>query len=157
MRDGRRDGDRETLPFPFETLRHRYVTPFGGRSEELSADEVGINAQALAQNTQLVPRQDKVLISILGPSRPRPLYTRKPFEIVALDERRPDALVKSPQGEAVLPREPPWDIVRRPQLDPARGQGLVLNGVASLIFGSDPQDLLARMLRDALGRGKRES
>ncbi|MFQ5986924.1 MAG: hypothetical protein ACE5KQ_06160 [Thermoplasmata archaeon] len=152
MPDGRFGVYRGDLPFPVETLRHRYVAPFGGRSEELAEGEVGIHARALAQNTELVPRQDKVLISVLGPNRPRPLYTQTPFEVVALDARRPDALLKSSQGEAVLPRGPSWDIVRRPLLEPARGERLILNGVASRVLGEDPGSLLARVLRDHLSR-----
>lgn len=152
MTGGRLGASKGDLPFPFETLRHRYVTVFGGRSDELGEAEVGINAQALAQNTELVPRQDKVLISILGPDRARPLYTQIPFEVVALDGRRPEALEKSLQGEAVLPREPTWDIVRRPLLEPTRGQQLVLNSVASRILRADPRDLLAALLHDELRR-----
>lgn len=120
---------------------------------------MGINARALEQNTQLVPRQDKVLISILGPNRPRPLYTQKPFEVVALDERRLDALLKSMNGEAVLPGRPSVDVIRRPLLEPARGERLVLNGVASRVLGMDPRTVLARVLRDRLRSGldRRES
>ena len=120
---------------------------------------MGINARALEQNTQLVPRQDKVLISILGPNRPRPLYTQKPFEVVALDERRLDALLKSMNGEAVLPGRPSADVIRRPLLEPARGERLVLNGVASRVLGMDPRTVLARVLRDRLRSGldRRES
>ena len=153
MAGGRFGAHRGDLPFPFETLRHRYVAPFGGRSEDLGEGEVGINAHALEQNTELIPRQDKVLISILGPSRARPLYTQTPFEVVALDERRLDALLKSMHGEAVLPGAPSEDLIRRPLLDPARGQRLVLNGVASRLLGEDPRALLARLFRDRLGRG----
>lgn len=152
MRNDRFDLHREGLPFPLETLRHRYVTPFGGRSEELGTGEVGINAQALTQNTDLVSRQDKVLISVLGPDHPRPLYTKKPYEVVALDERRPDALVRSLQGEAVLPKQPAWDVMRQSLLEPTRGEKLVLNGVASRILGEDPRNLLGRVLRDHLGQ-----
>jgi hypothetical protein len=154
MPGGRFGAHRGNLPFPLETLRHRYVAPFGGRSEDLAEGEVGINARALEENTQLVPRQDKVLISILGPDRPRPLYTQTPFEVVALDERRLDALLKSMQGEAVLPGAHLGDVLRRPPLDPARGERLVLNGVASRLLGEDPRALLARVLRDRLGQGR---
>ncbi len=142
---------RGDLPFPFETLRHRYVAPFGGRSKELTEGEVGINARALAQNTELVPRKDKVLISVLGLDRPRPLYMQTPFEVVALDERRLDALMKSTEGEAVLPDTPSGEILGHPLPGLARGERLVLNGVASRVLGEDPRALLARVLRDRLG------
>ncbi len=151
MPGGRFGVHRGDLPFPFETLRHRYIAPFGGRSKELSEGEVGINARALAQNTELVPRQDKVLISLLGPDRPRPLYMQTPFEVVALDARRLDALMKSTEGEAVLPETPSGDILRQCLLEPAPGEPLVLNGVASRVLGEDPRALLARVLRDHLG------
>ncbi|MFQ5907727.1 MAG: hypothetical protein ACE5JE_02710 [Thermoplasmata archaeon] len=118
-------------------------------------DEVGINAQALKQNTDLVSRQDRVLISILGPDHPRPLYTKKPYEVVALDERRPDALLRSLQGEAVLPKGPTVDITGGSVLEPTRGEKLVLNGVASRILGQDHRNLIGRVLRDHLGRRPR--
>ncbi|MEE9237744.1 MAG: hypothetical protein V3U52_08160 [Thermoplasmata archaeon] len=139
-------------PFPFETLRYWYVTPFGGRSEDLSRGQVGINAEALDQNTELIPNQDRVLISIVGHSTRRPLYSRTPFKVVALDTRRPDGLEKSPRGEAVLPRDEPWDFVRRPYLQPRYGEPLLLNGVASRVLGRDPSELLSQLLRQGLGR-----
>lgn len=151
-------GDRsyppQEKPFPVETLRHWYVTPFGGRSLDLTAGQVGINSQALDQNTHLVPEQDKVLISILGNQNTRPLYTRAPFQVVALDPSRPDGLEKSPHGEAVLPVEEVWDVVRRPYLQPTQGQPLLLNSVASKVFGRDPAEIISDLLSRALRRGR---
>ncbi len=150
-------GDRayppQEKPFPVETLRHWYVTPFGGRSLDLTAGQVGINYKALDQNTHLVPDQDKVLISILGRNTTRPLYTRTPFRVVALDPSRPDGLEKSPHGEAVLPVEEVWEIVRRPHLQPTFGQPLLLNSVASKIFGKDPAEIMSVLLSQTLQRG----
>lgn len=140
-------------PYPFETLRHWYVTPFGGRSEELAPGQVGINAKALNQNTTLVPEQDRVLISLLGRSTNRPLYARDPFQVVALDLNLPDALQRSRHGEAVLPAEHAWDAVRRPHLQPLEGEALLLNSVSSQVLGMDPRELLAEALRRVRGRG----
>ncbi len=149
-------GDRayppQEKPFPVETLRHWYVTPFGGRSLDLRKGEVGINSEALDQNTNLVPDQDRVLISILSNSSVRPLYTRSAFSVVALDPSRPDGLEKSPHGEAVLPVEEVWDIVRRPHLQPTHGQPLLLNSVAWKVFGKDPSELMETILVQALRR-----
>ncbi|MFQ5837796.1 MAG: hypothetical protein ACE5HJ_03330 [Thermoplasmata archaeon] len=140
-------GSSREKPFPFEPIRHWYVTPFGGRSEELSPGQVGINAEALNQNTDLVPDQDRVLISVLGRSVLKPLYTRTTFQVVALDSRTPYGLQKSPHGEAVLPVEEPWEIVKRPYLRPKHGEPLVLNSVAFKVFGKDPRELLSKLLQ----------
>lgn len=140
-------------PYPVETLRHWYVTPFGGHSEDLALGQVGINARALQANTTLVPEQDRVLISLLGRSTHHPLYTRDPFQVVALEPDRPEALTLSPQGEAVLPREEAWEVVKRPYLQPHQGQPLLLNGVASRVLGRDPQEVLAEALRRYRERG----
>jgi len=51
------------LPYPIETLRFWYVSPFGGRSEGLASDQVGLNRQALAQNTELEPN-DRVAVGL---------------------------------------------------------------------------------------------
>ncbi len=137
-------------PYPLETLRHWYVTPFGGRSLDLSPGQVGINFLALDQNTDLVPNKDRVLISILGRGTARPLYSQTPFQVVALDSSTPDGLERSPQGEAVLPREDVWEIVKRPHLQPRKGEALLLNGVASKVLGVDPRELLASVLSQQL-------
>ncbi len=90
-------------PFPIETLKHWYVAPIGGLSTNLNPGQIGLNKEALANNTDLVPYQDRVLLSKLDDMSPRPLFARKYFEVVPLDRTRPDALAKSPEGEAVLP------------------------------------------------------
>ncbi len=140
------------MPYPFETLRHWYVTPFGGRTGDLSPGQVGINARALNQNTDLTPHQDRVLISIVGQNTVRPLYTRMTFEVVALDSVTPDALGRSLQGEAVLPLEEPWDVVRRPYLQPREGEPLLLNSVATKVFGRDVSEVLNELLAKELAR-----
>jgi hypothetical protein len=80
---------------PIQPIRDWYVTLFGGRSRELNPDQVGINEQNLG-NTNLAPYLDKVSIKKLEGERIVPLYTRRWFEVVPLDESRPDALSKSP-------------------------------------------------------------
>src|SRR2546428_11334960 len=88
-------------PFPLETLRHWYVTPFGGHSNELSFYQIGIRREALKANTQLDPEVDRVRIGLLGQRNVRPYLLDRAFEIVPLDERRPNALAQSPQCDAV--------------------------------------------------------
>ena len=88
--------------FPVETLRHWYVTPFGGRSPELDLFQIGINREAIEKNTSLDPGMDRVRVTILGHLR-RPVLLDRFFEVVPLDERHPDAFRHSPMGEAVLP------------------------------------------------------
>jgi hypothetical protein len=89
--------------YPIETLKHWYVTPIGGLSADLKPGQIGLNRRALADNTDLVPHQDRVSLSLLDGGRSLPLFAKKYFEIVALDRACSDALSKSPKGEAVLP------------------------------------------------------
>jgi len=126
-------------PFPFETLRHWYVTPFGGHSRDLSFYQVGIRRDAIEANTELDPEVDRVRIGLLGQRNVRPYLIDHAFEIVPLDERRPDALSRSPAGEAVLPT----------------GDKVVINGVASKRLLQDPEKLaqvLESLFREGYGR-----
>ena len=113
--------------FPVETLRHWYVTPFGGLSPELGLFQVGINREAIEKNTSLDPSADRVRVTVLGRVR-RPIFFDRFFEVVPLDERHPDALKRSPMGEAVLPE---GDEVLRPRQSPHPGDEVVINSVAS--------------------------
>lgn len=94
-------------PYPIEAIRHWYITPVGGQSPDLGPDQIGLNREALAGNTDLVPFEDRVSISRLdgGGGSPRPLFMKRFFQIVALDRKSKDALSKSPNGEVVLPIE----------------------------------------------------
>lgn len=130
-----------------ETLRYWYVTPFGGRSEDLSGQVIGINRSALEQNTELIPHQDSVVLGLLAQSSRRPLFFQTFFVVVALDETTPDALSKSPNGEAVLPADG-WEFLRRPYL-PSEGRvDLILNGSLGKLLGPDPR----RGLMEAVAR-----
>jgi hypothetical protein len=117
--------------FPVETLRHWYVTPFGGLSPELTLYQIGINREALEVNTSLDPSQDRVRVTVLGRVR-RPIFFERFFEVVALDERHPEALKRSPAGEAVLPE---GDQVLRPHGSPHPGDEVVISSVESQRLG----------------------
>ena len=45
-------------PYPIETLKHWYVAPIGGMSVDLKPGQIGLNKEALADNTDLVPYQE---------------------------------------------------------------------------------------------------
>ena len=140
-------------PFPLETLRHWYVTPFGGHSNELSFFQVGIRRAALEANTELDPAMDRVRIGLLGRRNPRPFLLDHPFEVVALDETRPEALAQSPRGEAVLPQGD--EVVRRPFPALQPGDTVLINGVAAKRFPRDPErlaEVLASLFREGYGR-----
>jgi hypothetical protein len=92
-----------SYPWPLETLRGWYVAPVGGYSRELSMNEIGINRQALFQNTELRPYLDRVIISKLEGGGILPLFMRQQFLVVPLTEVYPDAYSKSRAGEIVLP------------------------------------------------------
>src|SRR2546427_6481786 len=139
--------------FPLETLRHWYVTPFGGHSNELSFYQIGIRREALKANTQLDPEVDRVRIGLLGQRNVRPYLLDRAFEIVPLDERRPNALAQSPQGEAVLPQGD--EVVRHPFPTPHPGDTVLMNGVAAKRLALDPDrlaEVLATLFREGYGR-----
>ena len=117
----------QIYPYPVETIKHWYVTVVGGQSADLKQDQVGVNLEALAQNTDIVPNEDTVMISKLE-GRGMPLLVKKYFTVVPLDENSPDALLKSPIGEVVFPGQ----IKKEWFLEPVRiGESVVLNNVLS--------------------------
>ncbi|HSD56673.1 MAG TPA: hypothetical protein VLB04_00720 [Methanotrichaceae archaeon] len=119
-------------PYPVEAIKHWYITPIGGQSPDLDPDQIGLNREALAGNTDLVPFEDRVSISRLdgGGCSPRPLFMKKFFQIVALDRKSGDALSKSPNGEVVLPVDE--GKLKNKACEPfVIGELVVLNGVLS--------------------------
>ncbi len=136
------------LPFPFETLRLCYVTKFGGVSRDLDRYQVGINSQALTDNTKLV-ETDCVAVGILGKGRPRPYFMEQLYEVMSLSSSTPDAFTKSFMGEAVFSEN--INLNRRPFDSLRKGQLIVLSGVLgdSKIRGRKWRlELLAKALRE---------
>ncbi len=141
--------ESDTLPYPIETLRHWYVSPFGGRSEELERDQVGLNRAALVRNTELEP-DDRVAVGLVGGNPDRPWFFQHLFQVVPLDDLRPAAATLSPMGEVVLPREGPYDFLKRPDLQPERGDAIMLKGAAARRLDGPPAwlaDLLGKTVR----------
>jgi hypothetical protein len=122
---------RTGYPYPIETLKHWYVTPIGGQSIDLKPGQIGLNRQALADNTDLVPYQDRVSLSKLDGTGSKPLFAKKYFEVVPLNKACPDALSKSLNGEAVLPQQ--QEVSRKKGfMEPFQvGEFVILNGVLS--------------------------
>jgi hypothetical protein len=137
----------DDLPFPFETIRHWFVSPFGGRSEELGANEVGVNRLALERNTDL-RADDAVTVGVVGSDPHRPWFLDERFAVVPLDARTPDAAELSPRGEVVLP-DPPFDFVRRPHLRPDIGDAVVLKGADRRLEANPDwlQEILGKSVR----------
>ncbi|HOK57431.1 hypothetical protein [Methanothrix sp.] len=130
-----------TYPYPIETLRHWYVTPVGGRSSELDPGELGLNREAIVENTDLIPFEDRVLLSRLEGGSSRPLFARKYFRIVPLDSSKPDALSKSPLGEAILPAsDNETDRIKV-------GEMVVINSVLSRVHTRGLPAIIDRMIR----------
>lgn len=148
MRTPLKAAEPDDLPFPVETIRHWYVAPFGGRSEELEANEVGVNCLALAQNTDLRP-SDRVTVGLVGADPHRPWFLDERFAVVPLDMRTPEAAELSPRGEIVLPRQP-FDFVLRPHLQPDIGDAVVLKGAERRL--DENPDWLKEILRKSVRR-----
>lgn len=126
-----------------EPLRDWYVTFFGGRSTELRQGQIGINRENL-EKTRLTPYVDRVFIRRLSETKRIPFYVRESYEVIPLDEETPDALSKSPRGEAVLPEE--YLTARALLTEELRlKEPLILNNVLSRAFMAAPGDV-ARIL-----------
>ena len=142
------DVDSETgLPYPVETLRFWYVSPFGGRSKDLARDQVGVNGAALARNTELTP-DDRIAVALPGQDPERPWFFQDTFEVVALDASHTAADL-SPRGEVVLP-DRAYDFVDRPNLQPSLGDAVVLKGTAAKRLSARPEwlaELLGKSIR----------
>lgn len=137
--------------FPIEALRHQYVTPYGGTSPDLGLLQVGIRREAIELNTSLDPELDRVRVSIVGRAHLRPILFDRFYEVVPLDERHPDAVERSPQGEVVFPE---GDAVLRRQEPPQIGDEVVLNNVLSSRLGMVPDpEAFAEILQELLRRG----
>jgi hypothetical protein len=143
--------DEADFPYPIETLRHCYLSPFGGRSKELKGVQVGIRREALERNTSIDPTEDRVTLAVLGAPSSKPLYLHEYFEVVPLDETRPTALRLSPWGELVLPEEE-WEFVRRPHLEVAYGTPLRMSAAATKLLGDEPGRRLAEIVAEELRR-----
>ena len=128
--DGYRD---EGLPWPVETRRLAYVTPFGGQSSDLAPGSVGLHRQALEENTDL-GEGDRVTIAVFEHNSKLPYVFRQEFEVVALDFARPDGFLRSVDGEAVLALAEP-EVERRRLGEVREGVNLVLNGVLGRLGG----------------------
>ena len=121
---------RSGYPYPIETLKHWFVTPIGGQSKDLNPGQIGLNRAALADNTDLVPYQDRVSLSKLDGMRSQPLFAKEYFEVVPLGKDCPDALSKSLNGEVVFSQQEFNHTKNFTKLFQV-GEFIILNGVLS--------------------------
>lgn len=137
----------QIFPYPVETVKHWYVTVVGGQSSDLKPNQIGVNMGALAENTDIVPNEDTVMISKLE-GRGMPLLIKKYFTVVPLDENSPDALLKSPIGEVVLSAQ-----VRKEWfLEPIKiGESVVLNNVLSQKYPNRLANFMDRFIKGMSG------
>ena len=124
------------IPYPIEPIKDWYLSPVGGRSEEIGYDEVGLNETAIEENTDLIPFLDTVVISKFENKKTTPLFFKKFFTVIPVGKERPDALSKSPNGEVVLPPVEPTIIKKSKFMDPISVDDMViLNSVLSKRIG----------------------
>ncbi len=142
----------QLYPYPVETLKHWYVTVVGGESADLKPTQIGVNMEALAENTDIVPYKDTVLITKLE-GKITPVLTKKYFTVVPLDEKSPDASSKSPMGEVVLPvQEPGKDRKKEWFLEPFEiGESVILNNVLSQRYPNRLVNFMDRFIKSRSG------
>ena len=137
----------QIYPYPVETIKNWYVTVVGGQSADLKPNQVGVNMKALAENTDIVPNEDTVMISKLE-GRGMPLLMKKYFTVVPLDEKSPDALLKSPIGEVVFPAQ----VKKGWFLEPVEvGESVVLNNVLSQRYPNRLVNFMDRFIKSRSG------
>lgn len=88
---------------PLAVSRDYYVTEVGGHTSELGSREIGINGEALRQNTSL-ETGDLVRIRPFD-DRPHPVFRRDWYRVVAIEDVHEDGVALSRDGEAALPLE----------------------------------------------------
>lgn len=88
---------------PLTVSRDWYVTEVGGHTSELGPREVGINGEALEQNTSL-EAGDLVRIRPFE-DRAHPVFRRDWYRVVAIEDVHEDGIALSRHGEAALPLE----------------------------------------------------
>jgi hypothetical protein len=120
--------------YPVETLRHVYVTPFGGFSPDLAPGEIGIHAEALERNTDLRPEDQVTITKVEGRAR-IPFILKQLFRVVPIDAGLRDAWGRTQMGEAVLPHEQPGVPAESARMDLAKGDELLINGVLARRLG----------------------
>ncbi len=121
-------------------------------------DQVGINREALEKNTSLDPTVDRVRVAVMGAPR-RPIFMDRFFKVVPLDDGKPEALARSPMGEAVFPE---GDQVLRPDQSPEPGEEVILNNVVSTRSGGLPaperfEEILQELFRKGYGQQRENS
>jgi len=122
--DGYRPGG---VPWPIETSRHTYLAPIGGFSMDVPTAAIGVNRQALAENTALEPG-DLITVSVFERGRPVPLMVRPTFEVVPLDFETPEAFLHAVDGQVVLSHDvPPAELLGVDRLHTELR--VILNGV----------------------------
>ena len=119
--------------YPVQTLRHIYITPFGGFSPDLGGGDLGLSVEAL-RRTDLRP-EDLVTIGKVAGTARIPFILKQMFRVVPIDAGMRDAWAKSLRGEAVLPHEEPGVVSESVRLDLARGDDLLINGVLARRLG----------------------
>lgn len=130
------DPRRGAVPdYPVETLRHIYLTPFGGFTPDLEQGEIGIHGEALRANTELEPWRDVVTIGKVEGTARIPFILKQLFRVVPIDASYRDAWRKTQQGEAVLPHERPGQPSDSARLDLAMGDEVLINGVLARRLG----------------------
>src|SRR5437667_7423 len=112
---------------------------------------MSIRTKPMAVKVPLVSAYIRAVDKGIGRVR-RPLLLDRFFEVVPLDEHHPEALRRSPMGEAVFPE---GDDVFRPRESPHEGDDVVISSVASQRLSLLDSEAFAEILQE-LFRSQRD-
>lgn len=111
--------------YPVIISRKRYVTEFGGQSELLEKNQIGLHFEALLSRTNLSAGEE-VLIDKLGDKHrvnsysSHPLFARNKYQIEPITDLHDSRLLTmASEGEAILPAET--------QINAKIGEEIILN------------------------------
>lgn len=110
---------------PIQILKDQYVSLFGGWSEELGDNEMGLNKVSLSR-TDIQPYTTKITLRKFDSKTRLPLFFKDWFEVIPLGREMPDAYSKSLTGEVVLPES---ELEKKEFSLLRRGDLLVMNNV----------------------------
>ncbi len=126
--------------YPKEVVSDIYVSRVGGFCEEINANEIGININAIYTNTSIIPEETFCQIKFFDEPPKKPFFFRKKFRIVGIDESMESYRITK-DGEVVLSKE--YEAVFRNKV----GEAVIINTVESFRIDGDYSKIAKYLVR----------
>jgi len=120
--------------YPVEVIADTYVSRVGGCSPELERGEIGININALTENTSLIAGESRARLKFFDTTTP--FFLRKKYRIVGLEEHM-EGYELSENGEVIFSE----DEFR----EDFEGKEVIINAVEDFRIGDDMSEVVRAM------------